>query len=177
MHTAAKFPVLALAALALAACGGGERSASDGRAAAGGGAPGCAQPPGDSAYFVATQEYLKGLTPKPRRFLSPVGTDSALPDAAFKALQDNGPSYLYPPDPAGQKKVLDRLEEVGPWTALLVSWHGVERMGESAAVIRLRGHFLLGGETNAQAAPARRMRFDCEGGRWRFTRTEEERVT
>ena len=176
MHTTTTFRALPLVAFALAACAGDERSASDG-AAARGGAQACAQPPGDSAYFVATQEYLKGLTPKPRRFLSPVGTDSALPDAAFKALQDNGPSYLYPSDPAGQKKVLDRLEEVGPWTALLVSWHGVERLGESAAVIHLRGHFLLGADSNAQATQARLVRFDCEGGRWRFTRTEDERAS
>ena len=176
MRTAAKFLSLALAA-ALAACGGGERNASDGRPSASGGTTGCTQPPGDSAYFVATQEYLKGLTPKPRRFLSPVGTDSALPEAAFKALQDNGPSYLYPSDAAGQKKVLERLEEVGPWTALLVSWRGVERLGDSAAVIRLRGHYLLGADPNAPVTPARVLRFQCEGGRWRFARTEEERVS
>lgn len=166
------------AALVLAACAGGEPRSAGGSAAAARGGRACARPPGDSAYFVATQEYLKGLQPKPRRFLSPVGTDSELPPAAFKAIQDAGPSYLYPRDPAGQKAVLTRLQDVGPWTALLLSWHGVERVGDTAAFIRLRGHFLIDeGGGQARAAPARRIRFDCTADRWRFTRTEEERVS
>jgi hypothetical protein len=172
MDTPRLLTALALTTLLAGCGGGGERTAS-----ARGSAQGCAQPPGDSAYFVATQEFLKGITPKPRRFLNPVGTDSALPEAAFGALQANGPSYLYSSDPAGQKKVMDRLEEVGPWTALLVSWRGVERLGETAAVIRLRGHFLLGVDSANRTAPARLVRFDCVDGRWRFTRTEEERAS
>ena len=172
MNAPPRLVALALTGVWIVGCGGSGERRTSGRAG-----QVCAHPPGDSAYFVATQEYLKGITPKPRRLLYPVGTDSTPPAAAIRALQDAGPSYLFPSDPAGQKKVLDRLEEVGPWTALLVSWHGVERLGESAAVVRLRGHFLLGQDTAAQTGLARALRFECEGGSWRFTRAEDERAS
>jgi hypothetical protein len=158
---------LPLAAVAAAGCGGGKGGAAGGRTAA------CAQPPGDAAYYAAAQEYLKGLAPAPRRFLNPVGTDSALPDGAFRALQDKGPSYLFPTEPGARRKLLARLDSVGPWAGLLVTWHGVERRGDSVAVIRLGGHYIVG-EGRGQAAPRRALHFACDTA-WHYSRTEEER--
>jgi hypothetical protein len=98
---------LAAGALALTAgCGGGSgdgRSGDDGptprtpreamlQSACRGGT--------DRTMKLAVAEYVKRATPKPQRFLNAVGTDSALPEVGVQALQDKGPTYLFPGTPS-----------------------------------------------------------------------------
>jgi hypothetical protein len=125
-------------------------------------------------YSAAVDEYIRDMQPTPRRFLTAVGTDSALPTLAFQAIQDRGPSYLYPTDLAGRKVVLDRLEAVGPWSSLLVSWHGMEKH-DSVAEIRLGGTY-VGGKDDGTVAPSRAMVFACDTLPWRFLKVEADSV-
>lgn len=163
-------PILSIAAalpVFLAACGGG---GGDG---AGEPVASCQEQPTAAVYQTAFAEYLKGITPTPRRFLNPVGTDSALPDPMFSAVQQKGPSYLYPTDSAGQQVVLEKLGSVGSWSTLLVSWRGLEVVDDTTARIRLGGGF-VGGDDHGTPAPSRSLYFACDTVPWRFTRMAEE---
>jgi len=115
--------------------------------------------------------------PAPQRFLYAAGTDSALPDPGVVALQDKGPTYMYPANPAQQAVVRAKLAKVGPWASLLVSYHGLRLATDSThAVVRLGGRF-VGGRDDGTVAPDRSVSFTCESGAWRLTRTAEERST
>lgn len=161
------FPLAAL----LAACGGGGEAGSSAQASA----SSCEGSPDEAVYNTAIDEYIKGLTPTPRRFLNAVGTDSALPDPVFQAVMRRGPSYLYPPDSAGRKVVLDKLGSVGSWSSLLVTWHGMEKH-DSTATIRLGGHY-VGGDDDGLAAPRKAIVFQCDTTPWTFSRTADESST
>lgn len=164
-------------ALLLAAACAGDAPESGRRAASRAVPPQCAAFPTAAASREATLAYLEGLTPKPLRFLTAAGTDSALPDPAFAALQGKGPSYLYPPaNPDALAKLHDRLDRVGPWATLLVAWKGAERLGDSTAVIRLRGHYIIG-EGQGTSAPPRAIRFVCSTQGWKVAEVREERAT
>lgn len=157
--------------LFLAACSGGEssarRTASRPRA--------CAQPQ-DSATFQAILAYIKSSSPYPQRFLSAAGTDSALPDIGVAALQEKGPTYFYPGDSVSRAKVLKRMDDMGPYTSLLVSWRGIRRDTDSTVVVRLSGGY-LGGKFHGQPAVPRAFTFACEQGRWKLRRTDEEKAS
>ena len=114
--------------------------------------------------------------PTPQRFLFAAGTDSALPDPGVVALQEKGPTYLYPANPAQQAVVRARLAKVGPWASLLVSYRGLQRSDSTHAVVRLGGHF-VGGASDGVEAPDRSVSFTCESGAGRLSRTAEERST
>jgi hypothetical protein len=162
---------------ALAACSAPEGGRAPGapRAAAADEDP-CATFPTDSAYRVATLAYIGDLEPKPLRFLNPAGTDTALPDAAFAALQTKGPSYLYAGPEEAKQKLREKLEMVGPWPALLVAYGGSQRTGDSTAVIRLRGHYIVG-DGAGTTAPERAVQFTCGADGWRMTGAQEEKAT
>lgn len=163
-------PFLSIAAAAsvfLAACGGGSGGDAAEPAAS------CQEAPSKEVYAVAFNEYLKGVTPTPRRFLNPIGTDSALPDPLFSAVQQKGPSYLYPTDSAGQQVVLDKLGSVGSWSSLVVAWRGLEVVSDTTAMMRISGGF-VGGDDAGTAAPTRALYFACDTVPWRFIRMAEE---
>jgi hypothetical protein len=122
------------------------------------------------AYITEQRE------PTPQRFLYAVGTDSALPDPGVVALQDKGPTYMYPPNPAQQAVVRAKLEKVGPWASMLVVYHGTRLADPTHAVVRLGGRY-VGGKSDGLEAPGRSVSFTCESGEWRLTRTAEERST
>jgi len=122
------------------------------------------------AYITAQRQ------PPPQRFLFAAGTDSALPDPGVVALQDKGPTYMYPPNPAQQAVVRAKLEKVGPWASLLVVYHGTRLADPTHAVVRLGGRY-VGGKSDGLEAPGRSVSFTCENGEWRLTRTAEERST
>ena len=124
---------------------------------------------------VAVREYLQGLQPTPRRFLVMLGSDSTLPDAGRRALQERGPMYLYPADPAQQGAARDRLSrEFGSLRTLLVLYGGMTQPNDQSVVVRLSGR-VVGGSDDGQRTPARAMHFSCQTARWRFARAEEER--
>jgi hypothetical protein len=121
--------------------------------------------------------YLAAVQPTPRRFLIAAGTDSAIPAIGESRLQRRGPTYVFPADPALQKRVLSRLDSVagvyGDMPTLLVTYRGVKRVGENQAVVRLGGYF-LGGDTDGKVAH-RTVQFVCDTARWNAVRAEEER--
>lgn len=136
----------------------------------------CALPPGDSAYAVAARQYVTGILPTPRRFLTAYGTDSALPPAVFAGIQGKGPTYMYAGDSSARTKLLQKLDSVGPWPTLLVTWRGMEQPDSTTAIIRMGGHY-LGGEFHGKPAPKRAMRFVYDTAGWSFARTDEEGTT
>jgi hypothetical protein len=162
-----RFPaVLALAlAAVVSACSGGAGGSSA--------AESCRQSP-DSATWLAVLSYIKEARPYPQRFLSAALTDSALPDVGVSALQEKGPTYFFPPDSAGRTKVRNKMDDVGPYTSLLVAWHGIHRMGDTALVVELSGRY-VGGKFEGTAAPLRGFLFRCTTGRWTLARAEDEK--
>jgi hypothetical protein len=155
-----------LFALALRACG--DRRAPDHRPLL------ACSAPGDEVVSMAVAEYLKKVTPPPKRFLVSVGTDSALPDGARQALQDKGPTFLYPADPEQQTAVRKRLAAKGSFPTLLVAYRGMRRLDDARTVVRVGGHF-VGGVEDGQAAPSEAIYFQCDTPRWNVARAEEER--
>ncbi|HET7458020.1 MAG TPA: hypothetical protein VFJ74_10220 [Gemmatimonadaceae bacterium] len=114
--------------------------------------------------------------PTPQRFLYAAGTDSALPDPGVVALQEKGPTYMYPAAEAQRAVVRARLATVGPWASLLVSYRGLRLADSTHAVVRLGGRF-VGGAADGVVTPGRAISFTCESGAWRLTTTAEERST
>jgi hypothetical protein len=150
----------------------------------------CTQEPRNNARFLgdcaaptlalvpaAVDVYVKSVYPTPRRFLLPVGTDSALPGGAESRLQRHGPTYLFPADTALRRRVLARLDSVaedyGDMPTLLVTFRGIDRAGDDRAVVRLGGHF-IGGASDGKVAH-RTVQFVCDTARWNVVRAEEER--
>ena len=130
--------------------------------------------PGDDVDSMAIAAFLEKVTPKPKRFLVPVGTDSALPTGAQQALQERGPTFLYPADPKQQAAVRNQLAARGAFPTLLVTYRGKRRLDDSRAVVRVGGHF-VGGVENGQSAPSRAIYFECDTAHWHVARAEEER--
>src|SRR5688572_6214514 len=71
------------------------------------------KPPAEATIGLAVTKYVREVSPTPHRFLVAAGTDSALGDGGLRALQDKGPTYLYPADSAQQAQVRKRLSDVG----------------------------------------------------------------
>jgi hypothetical protein len=130
----------------------------------------CEESPGSDVYAEAFTQYMAGLSPTPRRFLSAAGTDSALPEPVFEAVQDKGPTYFYPGDEAGRKVVRQKLIDAGPWASLLVVHKGNEKQSDSTVAIRLGGHY-VGGKEDGMAAPVKSLIFACDTMPWRFVRS------
>jgi hypothetical protein len=126
---------------------------------------------------AAMDTYLAAVQPTPRRFLTAAGTDSAIPAVGESRLQRRGPTYVFPADPALQKRVLSRLDSVagvyGDMPTLLVTYRGMQRIGENQAVVRLGGYF-LGGVNDGKIAH-RTVQFVCDTAKWNPIRAEAER--
>jgi hypothetical protein len=148
--------VLIAAVLTLAACSGG-----DSRKTAAGVT--CRQSK-DSATWRAVVAYAKSSDPYAQRFLSAAAGDSALPEIGLEALQDRGPTWLFPADSAGRTKVRDRLND-GIANTLLVYWHGTQFEGDTAMTIRLSGRY-IGGANEGTVARSKVYRFKCPEDRW-----------
>ncbi|MGI8496406.1 MAG: hypothetical protein ACR2OG_02325 [Gemmatimonadaceae bacterium] len=148
-------PYSLLAVAVVTACGGAGRSAAA-----------CA-PPGDSVVAEGVTEYVRDslLTPRPLRFLASVGSDSALPEAGRVALQDKGPTYLYPVDAAQQAKVRAMLKQKGNFPTLVVFYRGLTQLPDGRAQLRLHGQF-VGGANDGAPAPPRVLFFACDSARW-----------
>ena len=130
--------------------------------------------PEDSATWLAVLAYIKASSPYPQRFLSPSGTDSSLPDIGVMALQEKGPTYFFPPDTNQRLKVRKKMDDVGPFTTLLVAWHGSRRESDTSLTVRLGGTY-IGGPHNAEPGIPRTFRFGCDQGKWRLRATTEEK--
>jgi hypothetical protein len=169
---ARSLPLLApLTALLLTACGdGGAKNAGNGDPqaadAADGPAPMCASRD-TTALYVAVLDYITTADPRPQRFLSAFGTDSALPEDGFKALQDKGPTYYYNDNPKNQAQVRAKLEQAGPYTTMLVVYKGRQDTDAGNAVtVSVGGHY-VGGEHEGKVAPVRDITVRCDSTGWR----------
>ena len=124
---------------------------------------------------LAVGEYIKRTKPKPTRFLHAVGTDSALPESGVRALQDKGPTYLFPGDPKLQAQVRTQLHDRGDYTTMLIVPRGSE-VGERTATVRLGGHY-IGGEEEGQTAAPQTFTFSCDTTGWRLSNAAAEQRT
>ncbi|MDF1502996.1 hypothetical protein [Roseisolibacter sp. H3M3-2] len=174
-------PVASLLALALlAACGAPERGddkeslIARSRKAIGDTAEAATRcaPGTDAPLTLAVADYIRNAAPKPQRFLVAVGTDSALPEAGQRALQDKGPMYLFPGSPALQAQARQLLHDKGDYTTMLVVLREATRQ-DSAAVIRLQGHY-VGGEEDGRSAAPRRYQATCSADGWKLARRAPE---
>ena len=119
---------------------------------------------------IAAVAYVDSLEPTPRKFLLATMSawgDSALPDAAAKALALKGPPYLYPPDSAANKPVRDRLIRSGPFSGFLPFYHGMQVHGDTAVDFTFSGRFVTGSYDNL-VMPHKAVRLVCDGttGNW-----------
>ena len=167
-------------ALVLAACGG-DRAPKPGESlverarkqAASPNVPTQCAPGTDDALGLAVTAYVKDVQPKPQRFLASVGTDSALPEPARLALQDRGPTYLFPASAEQQAQMRAVLHEKGDYTTLLVVLREATRR-DSIVAVRLDGHF-VGGEEEGKSTGPRRYQVTCAAGRWSVGPSSAER--
>ena len=121
-----------------------------------------------TALRVAVLDYITTADPRPQRFLSAFGTDSALPDDGFKSLQDTGPTYYYNDNPKNQAQVRARLDVAGPYATMLVVYKGrTETDNGNTVTVTLGGHY-VGGEFEGRVAPVRAITVRCDSTGWRL---------
>lgn len=121
-----------------------------------------------TAVRRAVLEYITSAEPRPQRFLSAFGTDSALPEDGFIALQDKGPTYYWNDNPKNQEQVRQKLEDAGPYTTLLVVYKGkTESDNGNTVTVSLGGHY-IGGEHEGKAAAVRAIAVKCDSTGWRL---------
>lgn len=157
MRTSRTFPVGLLCVASLtAACGG-----SNDRA----GSPIACVEPGDSVLYKAATAYLRKLEPQPVRFvLAPSGPD-ALPSASRAAVQQVGPTFLWPATEPLQQRMRETLKQKGEFTTLLVTFKGLTRTGRDEAVVRYGGRY-IGTSLDGREASVGAVHFYCESARW-----------
>lgn len=112
----------------------------------------------------AVRQYVESRTPMPMRFMTAVGTDSAMPTAGMAVLQAKGPTYLFPADSAGQETVKAQLTR-SPWGTLLVTYHGIEQVDAGTAHVRIGGTWIIGDDAGSSSG-YEDVEFRCSGQRW-----------
>jgi hypothetical protein len=122
---------------------------------------------------AAVLDFIRSAKPTPQRFLIAAGTDSALPEGGLAALQSKGPTYLYPRDGDQQAKVRAKLESIGSYHTLLVTFRNQQRLSDTRAVVRLGGHY-VGGDAHGRSAAPRSIFLQCEAAGWRVVSNEQE---
>jgi hypothetical protein len=163
--------IAALVLSAAAACGdGGGQQANRAQAAR---APARCAAPGEREVAAAVLDFIRNAKPTPQRFLIAAGTDSALPEGGLAALQSKGPTYLYPRDADQQAKVRAKLESIGAYHTLLVTFRNQQRLSDTRAVVRLGGHY-VGGNAHGRSAAPRSIFLRCEATGWSVVSNEQE---
>lgn len=161
--------------LACAACNGGrdaggKTAGANAKTAA---EPSCAPQPGVTPGFLAVADYIKTTQPAPMRFLTAAGTDSAVSDDGMRALQDKGPTYFYAGKESQKQKVREKLEQAGPFTALLVVMRGDTKNADGTQTIRLGGHFVTG-KYDGTNTPSRAYTYACSADGWKMSAVKDE---
>lgn len=125
--------------------------------------------PDKTAIGTAVREFIKTSTPAPQRFLMAAGTDTALPEAGFKALQDKGPTFYYSTDTIAQRKMREKLANDGPYASMLVVYHGKSETADGNTVtVSLGGHF-IGGVQEGKVEPTRSIVVVCDSTGWKVS--------
>lgn len=160
--------------LVMVACGGDESAerakAAEALAAAG---PSCVSTD-STPVGLAILDFITKAEPLPKRFLSAAGTDSAVPADGFKVLQDKGPTYFYSSDTVAQRKIREKLEEVGPYPSMLVVFRGkADADNGNTVTVRLGGHY-VGGDDNGKLSPTRSFEVRCDTTGWKVASSKTE---
>ncbi len=163
MRTSRTFPVVLALSLVLSACEGRSTDSATGERRLGS-AIRCAEP-GDSVLYKSVAAYVRQLEPRPVRFvMAPSGTE-ALPSAARAAMQQIGPTFMWPSDPARQQEMRAMLKERGQFTTMLLSFKGMERTNRDEVVVRFGGRY-IGTDMDGREAPLGVVYFACERAQW-----------
>jgi hypothetical protein len=125
----------------------------------------CRLSPDSAVLFNGIRDYITGVDPMPQRFLYVPGTDSTPPDPGILALQDKGPTYMYPASGDQQKTVKTKLTSIGDFATLLVAYHGFQRTDPTHAVIKLSGTY-VSGKADGQTLPLAPFQVTCDSSGW-----------
>ncbi|MEO7363426.1 MAG: hypothetical protein ABI120_24040 [Gemmatimonadaceae bacterium] len=124
---------------------------------------------------LALRHFVKAAVPFPRRFLIAAGTDSALSDTDMKALvAEFGPTYYYAGSEASKAKLRDKLTNLGPWPVMLIVKRSDKKVGTTAEIIRLGGHYVTG-EFDGKSATTREYSLTCGVDGWILKEVKEEK--
>jgi hypothetical protein len=118
-----------------------------------------------TVVFNGVRDYLMDASPTPQRFLYVPGTDSSPPDAGILALQDKGPTYMYPASGDQQAIVKTKLTSIGDYASLLVAYHGFQRKDPQHGTIRLSGTY-ISGKADGKTIPVRDFPLECDSAGW-----------
>jgi hypothetical protein len=159
--------LIVLAAMGAAACSGDSGGEQAERPAAAASSRTCYTPP-DSIVGLATLQFMKHISPKPHRYLIPVGTDLALPVGAQWALQTSAATLnMWPRDTVQQAKVKEQLGKKGALTMLLVNYHGQRTLPDGRVAIDYSGQY-MGGDVDGKPVPRTAILFSCHAAGERF---------
>ena len=81
------------------------------------------------------------------------------------ALQDKGPTYFYAGKETQKAKVREKLEQAGPFTALLVVMRADRKNTDGTRTVDLGGHFVTG-KYDGKETPSRSYTFKCDTAGW-----------
>jgi hypothetical protein len=119
-----------------------------------------------SAVRKAVLDYIMTAEPRPQRFLSAAGTDSAMQGDGMAVLQDKGPTFFYAGNEAALKKLREKLDNDGPYASMLVVMKGHEPSSDGLTeTVTIAGHYIAG-DLHGRVSPPRTFRFRCEAGEW-----------
>jgi hypothetical protein len=125
----------------------------------------CRLAPDSAVVFRGVRDFIADAQPFPQRFLYIAGTDSTPPDAGILALQDKGPTYMYPASGDQQAVVRTKLSSIGDFASLLVAYHGFKRTDATHAVIRLSGVYVTG-KSDGKTIPVTDFAMACDSAGW-----------
>jgi hypothetical protein len=125
----------------------------------------CRLAPDSTVEFRGVHDFITDAEPTPQRFLYIPGTDSTPPDPGILALQDKGPTYMYPPSGSQQQTVRTKLSSIGDFASLLVAYHGFKRTDATHAVIKLSGVYVTG-KSDGKTIPVTDFAMTCDSSGW-----------
>lgn len=115
--------------------------------------------------YKSVAAYVRQLEPRPVRFVMASSGAEALPSAARAAMQQIGPTFIWPDDASGQEKMRAMLKERGNYTTMLLSFKGMERTGRDEVVVRFGGRY-VGTDLDGREAPLGAVHFNCQRAQW-----------
>jgi hypothetical protein len=80
-------------------------------------------------------------------------------------MQQIGPTFMWPTDPARQDQMRALLKERGEYTTMLLTFKGMERTGRDEVIVRFGGRY-VGTDMDGRDAPLGAVYFGCERARW-----------
>jgi hypothetical protein len=125
----------------------------------------CRLAPDSTVLFNGIRDYIMSADPTPQRFLYVPGTDTTPPEPGVLALQDKGPTYMYPPSGDQQNIVKTKLTSIGDYASLLVAYHGFQRKDAMHAVIKLSGTY-ISGKNDGHTLPLADYQMECDSSGW-----------